>query len=105
MQKLLAQCFRQEGYWVLSNAIGVPDFVAVRPGKRAGLAVEAKTTTSGKLRLNERELKAVKLSDHKPVVAALLFPDLAPRWICLDARLIEPGDVALSSLARKPHVE
>lgn len=105
MQKLLAHCFRREGYWVLSNAIGVPDFVAVRPGSTEGFAVEAKTATGGKLHLNDRELKGVTLSEHRPVVAVLLFPDLIPRWICLDAHALRAGDLSVPSLVRKPLVQ
>src|SRR5579864_7361877 len=105
MQKLLAHCFRQEGYLVLNNPIGVPDFVAVRPGRKTGFAVEAKTATGGRLHLNERELKAVVLSDHRPVVAVLLFPDLHPRWVCVDGRALGPGDLAVASVVRKPQVE
>lgn len=104
MQKLLAHCFRREGYWVLSNAIGVPDFVAVRPGSTEGLAVEAKTATGGKLHLNDRELEGVNLAEHRPVVAVLLFPDLVPRWVCLDAHALRAGDLGLPSVVRKPRV-
>jgi len=90
---------------VLNNPIGVPDFVAVRPGRKTGFAVEAKTATGGRLHLNERELKAVVLSDHRPVVAVLLFPDLHPRWVCVDGRALGPGDLAVASVVRKPQVE
>jgi hypothetical protein len=104
MQKLLAHCFRRQAYWVISNAVGVPDFVAVRPGKVQGYAVEVKTATGRKLHLKDRELKAVTMSDHYPVVAVLIFPDLEPRWLCMDAHSLRSGALDTMSLIRKPLV-
>lgn len=101
MQKLLAHCFRRQAYWVISNAVGVPDFVAVRPGRVQGYAVEVKTATGRKLLLKDRELKAVTMSDHYPVVAVLIFPDLDPRWLCLDAHALRSGALDTISLVRK----
>jgi len=104
MQKLLAHCFRRHEYWVMNNPIGVPDFVAVRPGKVQGYAVEVKTATGRKLQLKERELKAVRMSDHYPVVAVLIFPDLNPRWLCIDAHGLQPGALDTRSLVRYQRV-
>jgi hypothetical protein len=100
MQKLLAHSFRRRAYWVISNAVGVPDFVAVRPGNMQGYAVEVKTATGRKLNLKDRELQAVTMSDHYPVVAVLLFPNLDPRWLCLDAHALRPGALDTMSLVR-----
>jgi len=104
MEKFVAHCFRREGYWVISNAIGVPDFVAVRPTKPRGFAVEVKTATGRKLQLMDRELKAVAMSEHEPVLAVLIFPDLNPRWLCVDANSLRSGAIDIIALHRKPQV-
>lgn len=104
MQKLLAHTFRQRGYWVMSNAVGVPDFVAVRPGSTDGYAVEVKTAQGRALQLKERELKAVQMAEHTPIIAVLLFPDIDPRWLLLDARKLRVGSFDPIRLARVPSV-
>jgi hypothetical protein len=44
------------------------------------------------------------VSEHKPVLAVLIFPDLHPRWLCVDARALQAGGIDTIALYRKPQV-
>lgn len=83
--------------------MGVPDLVATRAEGQRGFAFEVKTG-EGAITLTQRDLDGVRSTGHRPVVAALLFPDPEPRWLLLDGEALTPGAHPKLRLARRPQV-
>lgn len=104
LQTLLGLTLQDAGFRVLRNAVGVPDLVASRPDGGNGFAFEVKTG-EGAITLSERDLDGVRSTGHRPVVAALLFPDPRPRWLVVDASTLVPGMHPQLRLARRSQVD
>lgn len=105
MQRVLACVFQAQGFLVVQNAVGVPDFTAT--GKDAGraLAVEVKTCEGSRVSLTQRDLDGVRVSGQTGVLAVLVFPDRTPRWLLISADTLSARAWLMRHLAAKPQVD
>jgi hypothetical protein len=104
MQTLLALTFRQAGYQVVKNAVGVPDLQAFRTGTSPGFAIEAKTGENS-ISLSKRDLEGVVSTGRTPVLAAFFLSDPTPRWWLIDARSLKATSYRRYEIAAKPAVD
>jgi hypothetical protein len=104
MQTLLAETFQRAGYSVSNNAVGVPDFTAVKGPPPTGFAIEAKTGSGSIVLLSDRDIEGVRSTGWAPVIALLCFPTPEPQWVLLSARHLVAGSYRTVRLLRHPQV-
>jgi len=107
MQRLLAYSFESAGFRVNQNAVGVPDFIAQLVGEDSfqSIAVEAKTSLTGKVTIDERDLDGVRGAAATPVVAVLVFPSPTPSWLFVNANDLVPRVWEVRRLAAREQVQ
>jgi len=104
MQSLLAETFQRAGYSVSMNAVGVPDFTAVKRVPHSSFAIEAKTGSGSTVVLSDRDLEGVRSTGWVPVIALLLFPATEVGWVLLNASHLLAGSHRTLRLIRQPYV-
>jgi len=98
-QCLLALAFEEIGYRVSHfQYVGRPDFVIERSDE--GYSVEAKAPMRNKVMVKPEDLLGIEGLGHKPVVAVLTYPELATRWLIIDATKLMPRIYSKSDLTR-----
>lgn len=102
MQRVLAGCFEGAGFEVISNPVGVPDLI-VRRRSEDPTAIEVKT--GNPVILSRRDLSGVTAALPRAAIAVLVFPDLDPRWVFVDAHTLMPGKWESWQLRAKPQVD
>jgi Holliday junction resolvase len=104
MQTLLALTFREAGFHVVKNAVGVPDLQAFRPGTSPGFAIEAKTGEES-ISLTKRDLEGVMSTGRTPVLAGFFLSDPNPRWWLVDARSLKATTYRRYEISAKPVID
>jgi len=98
-QCLLALTFKEIGYRVSHfQYVGRPDFVIERLNE--GYSVEAKAPMGNKVIIKPQDLLGIEGLGHKPIVAVLTYPELATRWLIVDATNLMPRRYSKSDLTR-----
>jgi len=98
-QCLLALAFKEIGYRVSHfQHVGRPDFVIERSNE--GYSVEVKAPLGKKVIIKPEDLLGIEGLGHKPMVAVLTYPELATRWLIVDATNLMPRIYSKSDLTR-----
>jgi hypothetical protein len=103
MQTLLAISFRNAGFEVIKNSVGVPDLQAFHRSDSEGFAIEAKTGKRS-ISLSKRDLDGVRSTGRIPVVAAFFITDPKSRWWLVDARALRVATYRRYEIEAKPKV-
>ncbi len=98
-QCLLALAFKELGYKLSHfQHVGRPDFVIEKSNE--GYSVEVKAPTGTKVTIKPEDLRGIEGLGHKPLVAVLTYPELATRWLIIDATKLTPRIYLKSELNR-----
>jgi hypothetical protein len=103
MQILLALSFKDEGYTVIKNTVGVPDLQAFRPETPPGFALEAKTGGLS-IAVSRRDLDGVLTTGRTPVVAFYFLSDPRARWWLIAASSLRATTYRRYEIQSKPRV-
>lgn len=88
-QVFLAISLKKAGYKVRSQLVARPDITARKNSEI--YIIEAKAPVQEKVTIKKEDLEGIKDLGGKPVFAILLYPEVEPKWIILDAEKLHPG--------------